>query len=299
MRAPLAIVIALTATAVPREARAYCFTSACGEATAGTICVPGALEDCGEPLRWKSRCTGFAVHEGGSRGVSANQFEDLTSAAFRTWTEVRCADGRRPGLVVQSLGRVTCDALEYNASAGNANLVVFRDGGWPHRSSSHNVALTTTTFDPETGELFDADIELNSADFDLTTGDGEVAYDLESVLVHEAGHFLGVGHTDVPDATMLPAYAQGETSLRTLEPDDVAAICALYPPKNVDEGCNPLPRHGFSPACKEEQVEGRCEVAMAPGARPSRGGWLGLLALAGLVARRRRAVVQGRRCDAG
>jgi hypothetical protein len=173
---------------------------------------------------------------------------------------------------VQDLGRVACDQLEYNASAGNANIVMFRDGAWPHRSSSHNIALTTTTFDPDTGELFDADIELNSADFDLTAGDEAVAYDLESVIVHEVGHFLGIGHTNVEGATMLPVYTQGDTGLRTLEGDDIAAICALYPPTSVDETCNPLPRHGFSPACKDLQTEGTCGIAARPlGAPPSAG----------------------------
>ncbi len=289
-RAALASVAGLALlVGAPADAAAYCFTSACGNATAGTLCVPGLLEDCGEPLRWKSRCTGFAIQESGSRGVSANQAEDLARAAFDVWTGVTCEDGRSPGLVVQSLGQVACGALEYNASAGNANVIVFRDDGWPHRSASHNVALTTTTFDPDTGELFDADIELNSADFDLTTGDDAIAYDLESVLVHEAGHFLGIGHTDVPDATMLPAYAQGETSLRSLEPDDAAAICALYPPKGVDDSCNPLPRHGFSPDCKEDQVEGRCSVGVAPGARLPGPGGAWLLVVATFLARRRPA----------
>lgn len=292
---PLLLVAAVATTA--GDARAFCLTSACGEAIAGTQCVPAAEGDCGEPLRWGPRCTGFAIQEDGSRRISANRLSDMARAAFDTWTSVDCGDGDRPGLVVQPLGRVSCGALEYNSSAGNANVIVFRDDAWPHPASSHNVALTTTTFDPETGELFDADIELNSADFELTVSDENVSYDLESVLVHEAGHFLGIGHTDVPESTMLPIYLEGDTSLRTLGADDVAAVCALYPPAAVDETCNPLPRHGFSPYCEEEQPEGDCAAGRVP-----RGGsapWAGALAAltaSALAARRR---ITGRSASRG
>lgn len=284
----LSALIAAGSATRPREAAAFCLTSACGDAVAGTQCVPSAEGDCGEPLRWRTRCTGFAIQEDGSRRVSANQLGDLVEAAFDAWTSVDCEDGRPPGIVVQDLGRVACDELEYNANAGNANVVVFRDERWPHRSSSHNVALTTTTFDPDTGELFDADIELNSADFELTTGDEEVVFDLESVLVHEVGHFLGIGHTDVADATMLPSYVQGDTHLRSLEPDDVAAICALYPPKRVDETCNPLPRHGFSPECAERQTEGSCTVGPPATGASGAAAWP-LACAAWLLGRRLRA----------
>jgi hypothetical protein len=285
--APAAALVALALSIAPRTARGYCLTSACGDAIAGTQCVPEVEGDCGEPLRWATRCTGFAIQEDGSRRVSANRLSDMARAAFDTWMSVDCGGGARPGLVVQALGRVACDALEYNSSAGNANIVVFRDDAWPHPASSHNVALTTTTFDPVTGELFDADIELNSADFDLTVSDESVAYDLESVLVHESGHFLGVGHTDVPESTMLPVYLEGDTSLRTLGADDVAAICALYPPASVDETCNPLPRHGFSPYCDGEQPEGDCRAASAGAPTSAWGGVaLGLAAAIALRARR-------------
>ncbi len=287
---PLAAAAALAALGAPRAARAYCFTAACGDETAGTICVPEGEIDCGVPLRWATRCTGFAIQEDGSRRVSANRLNDLARAAFASWTDTECDGGERPGLVVQPLGRVACGDLEYNSGAGNANVIVFRENGWPHPASGHNVALTTTTFDPETGELFDADIELNSSDFEFTTEDGDVVYDLESVLTHEVGHFLGIGHTDVEESTMLPIYLQGDVSLRTLGPDDSNAICDLYPPKDVEETCNPLPRHGFSPECAADQTEGSCTAS--PGSVRSSGSAAQAttaLLLLGLAARTRRA----------
>jgi len=292
-RLPLGLAIA--AWLAPAPAHAYCLTSACGERVAHTLCSPVHEDDCGEPLRWHTRCTGFSIQEDGSRRVSANTTEDLLTAAFQTWMNADCGDGEHPGIVVQDLGRVACTELEYNSDRGNANIVVYRENEWPHpASTSDNIALTTTTFDPLTGELFDADIEINAAnpDFRLTTDDDDVGYDLEGVLTHEAGHFLGIGHSDSVEATMFSIYAEGDTSLRQLDPDDVAAICDLYPPKKgLDDTCNPLPPHGFSPDCSDLQLEGDCAVAppgLVSAAGPRSFGatmWLGALALA-LTARR-------------
>jgi hypothetical protein len=48
--------------------------------------------------------------------------------------------------------------------------------------------------------------------------------DLYSVVLHETGHALGLGHSDNPNSVMYPYYRQ-QTSLN---PDDIAGIQALY-----------------------------------------------------------------------
>jgi hypothetical protein len=61
--------------------------------------------------------------------------------------------------------------------------------------------------------------------------------DLESALTHEAGHALGLAHSDDPNATMFSTTLPGETSLRTLEADDEAGICAVYPASSSLAAC--------------------------------------------------------------
>jgi matrixin/invasin-like protein len=88
----------------------------------------------------------------------------------------------------------------------------------------------------EGGYLVDCDILLND-DFkwsNTTPGRSALA-DLESVTTHEIGHFLGLDHSPLGQATMYYAYAPGHISTRSLEEDDTAGISKIYPAPGLDE----------------------------------------------------------------
>ncbi|MDD0148443.1 matrixin family metalloprotease, partial [Shigella flexneri] len=52
------------------------------------------------------------------------------------------------------------------------------------------------------------------------------AFDVETVAIHEIGHLLGLGHSNVREAIMFPSIGAGQT--KNLHADDINGIRALY-----------------------------------------------------------------------
>ncbi len=235
------------------------------------VCTPAQPGDCGTPLRWPTPCIGFSVQEDASAQIGYAETEAAFEQAFAAWMASDCGDGAHPRIQVSNAGPVSCDRHEYNQEKGNANVIVYRDDEWPHPGSQHTLALTTVTYNLDNGEIYDADMELNSADHEFTTGDTGVIFDLLSIATHETGHFLGLSHSPDSAATMFSGYNQGTMGLRDLTVDDMHGMCAVYPPGEI-QICDPTPRHGFSGLCAAEQPdpdEG-CSVAAAGGGRGGR-----------------------------
>ena len=115
------------------------------------------------------------------------------------------------------------------------------------------IALTTTSYNRQTGEVVDADIEFNGGPggfrFTATAATGPtcenrrstdcVATDVENTATHELGHFLGLAHSAEPDATMYASAPDGETRKRDLDEDDEAALCTVYPDEGAVSTCTP------------------------------------------------------------
>lgn len=311
LRHATALAIATLALLAPRTGHAFCRTT--------TTPIPpdySPANGCfssGLPLFWKGACIGYSVNSAASATVPLAEATRTIDAAFASWNAATCsATGGPVGITTSNLGPVMCSEVRYNAFGPNQNVVTFRDETWPYNDPNSTLGLTTVTFNAETGEIYDTDMEINASGKNLTTTTIVAAngFDLLSVVTHEAGHFLGLAHATSPTATMYASYRPGTSSLRTLTSDDVAGLCAIYPNStersvapSVTAGgvtpasaCDPIPRHGFSTTCAanpppSDPGSGGCAVTPAAGAPGTGPTWpvLGLMAAALLLARRRRS----------
>ncbi len=279
----VAAAIVTAALALSPSAHAFCRTSSCPNVGTSQVCTPQGAGDCGTPLVWKRDCVSFSLNKDASKKVDLDTTRAIVTQAFDTWMSADCPGGGNPHIRVIELDPVDCHAQEYNKEYGNANIVLYHDDDWPYQGKSSTLALTTVSYDVDTSEIYDADIEINAL-VNLTTSDTAVEFDLLSILTHEAGHFLGLAHSPVAEATMFLDYVPGTTTLRDLAADDVDGICAIYPPgAAIPDSCDAEPRHGFSTDCAAVQAEGCCTIAPGSGER-TRDGWPIVASMIGLVA---------------
>lgn len=285
----LSVAASLGVLASGSVASAYCRTTTCdAEKEVCPLDQNGCLT-AGLPLYWPDLCVSFGVHENGSplRGISYSKAEEASRRAFQTWISADCG-GYTPSIGVVSRGEIVCDQIEYNhdsdgdedkepsVAGPNANLIVFRDTEWPYPGDTKTIALTTITFAVSSGEILDADIEVNSRDVEISTGGTNVQNDLQSVMTHEVGHFFGLAHSRVPGASMNPNYDRGNLDFRSLSEDDRAGICEIYGPLATaastgaggegSEETNGIdcrgeePRYGFSRYCGENVLADGCAI---------------------------------------
>jgi len=268
--------------ALSAHSSAFCLTYTC-DAKKGE-CLKDPETGCyqgGKALFWASSVVSYDVQQDGSalQGINYDQLHTVVVEAFQRWQDVSCdEDGNHPSISLVDFGKVACAKPEYNKAQKNQNVITFHDAEWPYQNSgAETLALTTVFFNPETGEIYDANIEINSYQTagsppKFVIGEGEPGSDqddLNAVLTHEIGHFLGLSHSIIGTSTMYQSYQSGMTSL---EDDDIAAICASAPPGRVttDPGNPPgEPRHGFSKECGKP--ENGCCASTIGGSAPASG----------------------------
>ncbi|MBM4353762.1 MAG: matrixin family metalloprotease [Deltaproteobacteria bacterium] len=185
----------------------------------------------GSPVAWPDCTTqiSFSVDAGDIDGIESDGEQVAIADAFAAWNAVACAPielkiaGYKPDL-----------AAEVKDDGPNENVVVFVNNGWSVDPIKETyIALTTLSYDPDTCELVDADIEFNAEHFEFSLcGEGEEEADRQDfryVILHETGHVFGLNHSMDPLSIM---FVQDSTCAddpgNGLVPDDEEGLCEVY-----------------------------------------------------------------------
>jgi hypothetical protein len=304
MRAETALLGALVLSWIGASSHvhAYCRTTTCDPRDperAGEPCATDA-RGCvveGIPLWRDPGCITLWLSEEPEPlpGIGAAELAELTLTAFETWQDAACGPGQ-PALQARLNGTLECALSSFDAHAlEDLDSVRAVREDWPHPRTLREIALTTVSYHPSTGEIIGARIELNADDNRFSLAPESGAVDLPSALAHEAGHALGLAHSDVADATMFPRAPTGSSALRTLSSDDEAGICEVYPAAQGAAGaCADMPAASPSSVCEAAIAPPRERTGGCTAAPRVEGtaGWIAACALAligGALRRRRRA----------
>lgn len=255
----LALPGALALLTLPQVAWGFCRQTTCD-----TDDCPVDSRGCvaeGKELFYDTACLSFAVDEGSAEplGISDDEMVELVLHGFRSWKEVDCPGGGHPNFEVQPVGVVDARGIFFcEEEESNVGVWTF-DPTWEYESSS--LGYTTSTFVVDTGEIFDADVELNLRRISsVVPRNGDIQSAVLSVVTHEAGHFLGLAHSDDPGAVMAATYS--ELTPRALTADDIEGICTLYPPDGPALRCS---EPGVSEAGYDAMA---CDLLTSPESEP-------------------------------
>lgn len=151
-------------------------------------------------------------------------FIPAIDASFRTWRDI--ADIRIEFLPYG------CSSKSTNENDG-LNTVILVTKDWTFDPVA--IAITRNFYvagtSPKAGLILDSDILLNAVNHEFTTSNELGKHDVQNIVTHEVGHFLGLGHEVSPvdpDSTMFAVASPNEVKKRTLHTDDLAGIHEAY-----------------------------------------------------------------------
>lgn len=260
--------VALALVVLAGDAQAFCRSTTC-RATEKKPCATDG-DGCsteGSKLFWPTSCVSYATNSLGTSDLDPTDTREVIKKTFLAWSDVACPDGTIAKMTFQEREPVACKKSGYNKTGANLNVVLFQDERWNYRGVDGTLAKTSVTYNDDTGEIYDADIEVNTAFNTVTITDdpSKIQYDLQAILTHEVGHFIGIAHSPDPRAVMFASYSPGSTSQRELHPDDIDAVCSIYP-STSEARCNTEPRGGFSPRCDDPEPSSVCSLQGGTGA---------------------------------
>lgn len=182
---------------------------------------------------WNQVPIGYFISDRAGGGVSAIDLKGAVERATATWSRVESANVR---FAFQGMTAAAAEGFD-----GQTTL------GFIDRPDLDRVlGATSFLIDTTSGAIVEADIFFNSRFAFSVAADGQAdRVDLESIVLHELGHLLGLGHSAIGEternatgsrrvigsgAVMFPiAHSSGATADRVLQADDIAGVSDLYP----------------------------------------------------------------------
>jgi MYXO-CTERM domain-containing protein len=233
-------------------------------------------------LYWSSSCETVTIYLNGFTDMTSDEVAKSIGAAAAAWgpDQVTCPSpsGGHPyfQIIPQLSTGGSVPEVSANPKQDGKNSIIFVTSNWEGATNASNEAFAVTNvFREPSGKIVEADIVINADPLSMPSPlanldpgvapplHGQARVDLQTVLTHEFGHFLGLAHpcvldsgsgsdsddepTNAPSCTgadstlvqavMYPIIDSESITKRVLTPDDIAGVCAIYPPSADPHSC--------------------------------------------------------------
>ena len=182
----------------------------------------------GKKVRWATSYIEVVLDESMAILGPKPEVKEVLRAAFELWAY----DANLPlhfDLVWDDCGEVAND--------GNNCIFACADREVCYGRPEEKGGTTYVSVSPSSGHISDADVILNADNWEWDLdGTNEDGLSLGRVMSHEIGHFLGIDHSDEPEAIMYPILSRDAEVAENLHVDDKEAAVTLYEDfEEVDE----------------------------------------------------------------
>lgn len=226
---------------------------------------PAGYSD-GIPSKWKGGLNAFPLNLEISEDFESYELVAIDNAA-ESWSE--SVDDATQFFNTQN--------VKPNKSYQNVNnyqdsvMGIYKLDAWPQSLSSTALAVTQLFGyrKDDHVEIYHADILVNFDNFQFKTSEHEFGYDLETVILHEMGHFLGLYHenSSVNDSVMYPSIGRWDIN-RTPKVNDIQKLKSKYSigmitPQSKNAAMTPLEANTQNPSEEvslilELNADGKC-----------------------------------------
>jgi hypothetical protein len=242
-------------------------------------------------LYWESGCVFLTIDDAGTKEIAGDAELAIVDNAIQTWNTAAescsylqlVSEGRR----AVETGRDNVNVIKFRDQSW-CRPASQDDPARCHPEAAAGITTATYVDDPTSdrdGAIVDADIELNGVSFAIgvdgqSLGTSPCLSELQNTLTHELGHLIGIEHScrasgdpdrvddqgspvpscqstsdpTITEATMYNFQECGEVKKETLEPDDIAGLCGIYPAADDPGTCEAV---GEGPGC--------CQTGGGPG----------------------------------
>jgi hypothetical protein len=175
------------------------------------------------PLHWSNpAAVGIVINSTGSSDIADGSHETALRMAIQAWNDAEGSDFT----LVENTDPAQQARTDW--AADNIHLILYDETNESGFFGGGGIVAVTPVWFFMNGQIVDADVLFNGAEFMFTTSGEPGRFDVGDVGAHELGHLVGLDHSGWAGATMYPYVDPGVVLQRSLSLDEIVGARDIF-----------------------------------------------------------------------